>query len=178
MRSKNYFSLWGGELWSRGCVREKPVSCAWKLCIEGEKYHPIAWEIWILWDSKILAMSVRAHPAFRYGTKTRRERMEKEIQELTTEETVMCTSEMHSVAVFSGREHTALASLSLSLVPCVYSLGQHGLLSKPLLVLAWPQEQWLLQIWKNNKNSSFIFIFLTFLPDRKGFPQHSNQSAL
>lgn len=69
------------------------------------------------------------------------------------------------------------ASLNLSLVPCVYSLGQHGLLAKPVL-LACPQEPWLLQIWRNNENVSFIFIFLTFLPVRKGFSQHSNQFAL
>lgn len=42
---------------SRGCVREKPVSCAWELCVPGEKSHCIAWENWVLWDTGYVSQS-------------------------------------------------------------------------------------------------------------------------
>lgn len=62
---------------SRGCVREKPVSCTWELCVPGEKSHCIAWENRVLWDTGYVSQST---PSIQSWNKDTRERMEKDTQ--------------------------------------------------------------------------------------------------
>lgn len=122
---------------SRGCVRGKPVDCAWKLCLPGENFTTLPEKS----ESRETRRYRLCQPEHTQHSAMEQRPPEREWRKrlvLTTEDRASIVNLRDAFSKCVGWQGTCSpashgwASLSLSLALWLYSLGQHGSATKSL----------------------------------------------